>query len=86
MTKKQTRATEAAINKTEMAQERENQILNKLSQVESKMKMEKQKTKREALSEYTGDIRRMQNKKLQLAKSIDNLDARSVCALSDILK
>ena len=81
MTKKQARATEAAVSKAEMAQEREKQMANELNRVERAMKMEKQKTKREALSEYTNDIKRMQNKKSQLAKSIENLHTRSVYEL-----
>ena len=40
LTKKQDRADEAAIEKVEMAQEREKQMANALSRVESKMKVE----------------------------------------------
>ena len=64
-----------------MVQERGKQIAGELIRVERLMKMERHKTKREALSEYADDIRRMQNKKSQLSKSIDNLDDRSVSEL-----
>ena len=81
MVKKQARATEAAITKVELVQERGKHIAGELSRVERLMQMEKHKTKCEALAEYAGDITRLQNKRSQLSKSIDNLDGRSVSEL-----
>ena len=73
MAKKQARVAEAAVSKAENTKE---QMEKKLCQVEHGIKLEQKKTKKEALSEYRSDIRRMQKKQFDLITSIGNLHSR----------
>ena len=73
LTKKQSRAAEAAVRKTQDS-------VNRVIQLEGEIAVQKRQTRKDTLAEYAEDVRRLKKTQRKVQKSLETWSTRLVCA------